>query len=178
MIEEIEIEKERGRLEKLLTYLKENQHPLLKKAMNQLAADLKIAETPADLKNKEVFEFTRLFHETHEEVNEMISMEDRVIFPHIQSLLANPDEKAILRDYQNLSSPVRTLIIKHHTVLDKIMQLLQMVAVLGYEGYSDNNYRQAYTDLFDFYSFYEKQIYLEENILFPSLATVLEIKRD
>jgi iron-sulfur cluster repair protein YtfE (RIC family) len=167
---------EMQKTEELLSYLQSTQHVNLKHAISQVEADLQFAEKPGDAANDSISKLKKNLHEIKEEVLETIKMEERMIFPHIRSLLLYYDAATAERDFHNLSSPVRTLIIKHHNLLDKIRDLLQVVSSLGYEGYSDSDYRKTFTDLFEFYSFYEKLVYMEENILFPSLVSIFEFK--
>ncbi|MBC7862264.1 MAG: hypothetical protein IAF38_04765, partial [Bacteroidia bacterium] len=120
--EEIDLEIER--VEDLLNYLEKKQHTSLKRTINQVEADLRIAEKQGDHENEKIATLEKTLHEVRTDVTELIKMEERMIFPHIRSLLTSPGSKTTYRNFHNLSSPVRTLIIKHHHLLDKIRGLL------------------------------------------------------
>lgn len=165
------------RIEKLLQYLEETQHKNLRLAVDHFNTDLKQAERPGDNENPRLAEFEKLALETEKEMSETMKLEERIIFPQIRALLNDSDASSVERDYKLLAGPVQKLIVRHHELLEKMRNLLQMVAGLGYEGYADSNYRKTFADLFEFYSFYEKQVYLEENLLFPSIVNAFELNK-
>ena len=169
-------EEELRRLENLLVHLEEVHHKNLLNALHEVERDLVIAEKPLDKHSVRIEELSNKFAEIKNEIPVLVKTETRMIFPHIRAVIAGIDSATAQRDYNNLASPVRSLIIHHHQLLDKIKSLLQLVTALGYSGFSGKEYVESYIALYNFYSFYEKQIYLEENILFPSLVHAFEMR--
>jgi iron-sulfur cluster repair protein YtfE (RIC family) len=171
--------KEIEHIENLLTYLEETQHEQLRLATDKIESDLTLIRKAKDIvPGPEFLELNEQFCKIREEIHVNIKMERRMIFKHIRSIVENIEGVNAERDFRNLSDPVRQLILQHHKILDEIHDLLKMVTALGYQGYTGHNYLQTYIDLFEFYNFYNKQVYLEENMLFPSLANAfIELKK-
>jgi iron-sulfur cluster repair protein YtfE (RIC family) len=165
-------------VESWLEYLETVQHEKLLDTADSIETDLKKINK-AERKNSEMLDdlITR-FKEVKNDVEEMIQKEQHEIFTQIREALENSDAKVANKEYHNLPSPVRSLIMEHHKILDKIEALLPVVTALGYKGLTGNEHMKTYIDLYDFYNAYNKVIYIEENMLFPALVAIFERKSE
>ncbi len=173
------INKEIEHIEKWLSYLEVTQHARLNETIKNIDADFDIIKDHSEKDELPLFkDMVTLFNEIKGELKSAIKKEKEDVFKKIKETIRNIDYESAEEAYLMLSTPVRKIIMKHHTILDKIHNLLPMVTSLGYKGLTHDQHLNAYTDLFDLYNSYNKLIYIEENMLFPALVSVFENKND
>ncbi len=118
--------------------------------------------------NPENIEIAKLFHEVTIELQQHLSKEEGILFPHIINLaIAQKNNEIISVPFGSVQNPIKMMEHEHDIAGDIFKKIEKLSNDFNPPSHACNTYKALYHNLKDFQDDLHIHIHLENNILFP-----------
>lgn len=162
-------------LDLLADYVEKTHHRYVEENSTVLIQYLnKLCKVHGD-RHPELFEITRLFTESAQELAAHMKKEELILFPFIKKMVAAKasGELLVTPHFGTVENPVAMMKDEHTTEGERFVKIAELTNNYQFPDDACGTYQVTYRMLDDFEQDLHKHIHLENNILFPK-AIALE----
>ncbi|MDR3714562.1 MAG: iron-sulfur cluster repair di-iron protein [Puia sp.] len=164
-------------LDFLADYIVNTHHRYVKKELPDLTEYAgKVAKAHGE-KHPELLIINQLVNDINAEMTAHMAKEEKILFPHIKSLVANKGDNSFTPDpgFGTMQNPVWMMEMEHERVGKDLERIRTLSSNYGMPGDACATYSLLYRKLSEFEDDLHLHVHLENNILFPK-AVELENK--
>ncbi len=162
-------------LDLLADYVEKTHHRYVEENSTVLIQYLnKLCKVHGD-RHPELFEITKLFTESAQELAAHMKKEELILFPFIKKMVAakQSGELLVTPHFGTVENPVAMMKDEHETEGERFVKIAELTNGYQFPDDACGTYQVTYKMLEDFENDLHKHIHLENNILFPK-AVALE----